>query len=99
MAEQVIQGWSETEMEGLRRIWEDMAILDHNTWLHDKRTITRARIMRRARTAALREGRAEGLREGQQQLLETARKFKAMGLSLEQIAAGTGLSAQELAAL
>jgi hypothetical protein len=76
MAEQVIQGWSETEMENLRRMWEDMAILDHNTWVEDMKIEAR-----------------------QQQLLETARRFKALGLDPEQIAAGTGLSAQEIAAL
>jgi predicted transposase/invertase (TIGR01784 family) len=77
-----------------------MAILDHNTWLHDRRTITRARIMRRARAAALREGRTEGRVEGLHEgRLETSRKVKAMGLSLEQIAEGTGFSLQEIAAL
>jgi predicted transposase/invertase (TIGR01784 family) len=39
------------------------------------------------------EGRAEGWQEGRQ---ETARNFKAMGISIEQIAQGTGLTEQQI---
>ncbi|MBQ9430031.1 MAG: Rpn family recombination-promoting nuclease/putative transposase [Kiritimatiellae bacterium] len=42
------------------------------------------------------EGRAEGLREGKEKLLQAARNLKAMGLTAEQIAAATGLTAAEL---
>jgi predicted transposase/invertase (TIGR01784 family) len=39
------------------------------------------------------EGRAEGWQEGRQ---ETARNLKAMGISIEQIAQGTGLTEQQI---
>jgi predicted transposase/invertase (TIGR01784 family) len=46
------------------------------------------------------EGREEGLQEGlAKRQLEIARKLKALGLPAEQIAAGTGLSPEEIAAL
>jgi predicted transposase/invertase (TIGR01784 family) len=43
------------------------------------------------------EGISIGLSQGAQQAkLETARKFLAMGLSVEQVATGTGLSPEEI---
>jgi hypothetical protein len=45
------------------------------------------------------KGRGTALEEAKRQQRETARKFKGMGLPLEQIAAGTGLTRQEIAAL
>jgi predicted transposase/invertase (TIGR01784 family) len=42
------------------------------------------------------EGRAEGQEKLQEKLQETARKLKAMGLTMEQIAAATGLPVDEL---
>jgi predicted transposase/invertase (TIGR01784 family) len=45
---------------------------------------------------ALREGRLEGLDEGRR---EVARSFKRMGIPVEQIAQGTGLSSEDIAKL
>ena len=43
------------------------------------------------------EAREEGIRQGAQQAkIETAKKFLAMGLSVEQVANGTGLSPEEI---
>ncbi|MEE1289777.1 MAG: hypothetical protein UHW86_01955, partial [Spirochaetota bacterium] len=43
------------------------------------------------------QGRNEGISLGaQQKAVETARKFLAMGLSVEQVASGTGLSPEEI---
>jgi len=48
----------------------------------------------------LERGRSEGLEKGtQQKQIEIARNFKALGLSDKQIAAGTGLSLEEIARL
>ena len=57
-----------------------------------------------AERKGLQKGRRQGLKQGRQQgqqqgRIETARNFKAMGLSLEQIAQGTGLSLEEIARL
>ena len=42
-------------------------------------------------------GRNEGISLGaQQKAVETAKKFLAMGLSVEQVATGTGLSVEEI---
>ena len=42
-------------------------------------------------------GRNEGISLGaQQKAVETAKKFLAMGLSVEQVATGTGLSPEEI---
>jgi predicted transposase/invertase (TIGR01784 family) len=54
-----------------------------------------------ARQAGLQEGRQEGLREGRnagrrEGIFETARNFKSMGFSPEQISKGTGLSFTEI---
>ena len=43
--------------------------------------------------AAKKEGRAEGAREN---AIETAKKFLALGLSVEQVSQGTGLSLEEV---
>ena len=43
--------------------------------------------------AAKKEGRAEGAREN---AIETAKKLLAMGLSVEQVSQGTGLSLEEV---
>jgi predicted transposase/invertase (TIGR01784 family) len=49
---------------------------------------------------ALRKGRQEGRMEGRQEGLEkVARTLKALGDSVEKIAAATGLSVDEIAAL
>ncbi|MDR3115426.1 MAG: hypothetical protein LBU25_07895, partial [Treponema sp.] len=45
------------------------------------------------------EGRAEEQEKAYQEKLESARKFKAMGFPVEQIAAGTGLSTLVVAQL
>jgi predicted transposase/invertase (TIGR01784 family) len=47
------------------------------------------------------EAREEGIKYGislgaQQKAVETAKKFLAMGLSVEQVATGTGLSPEEI---
>jgi predicted transposase/invertase (TIGR01784 family) len=60
--------------------------------------------LRRDNNARINAGYRKGVKEGYEQrakedeerLLESARKFKEMGLSAEQIAAGTGLSLEEI---
>ena len=43
------------------------------------------------------EGRAEGREEGEKKAkIESAKRFLSMGLSVEQVAAGTGLSLEEI---
>ena len=68
-----------------------------------------AKAVAEAREKALKEGREEGRNEGiaigeergislgaYQKAIETARKFLSMGLSVEQVANGTGLSVEEI---
>ena len=48
-------------------------------------------------TVAREQGRAEGLVEGEKKAkLESAKRFLSMGLSIEQVASGTGLSIEEV---
>ncbi|MCL2295286.1 MAG: hypothetical protein FWC36_10575 [Spirochaetes bacterium] len=58
--------------------------------------ITREEYIELRLESAREIGKEEGLAEGREKLLETARKFKAMGLSLEQIAEGVGLPIEEV---
>ena len=56
-----------------------------------------AKAVAEAREKALKEGREEGIAIGLSQAkIETAKKFLAMGLSVEQVADGTGLSVEEI---
>ena len=49
------------------------------------------------RREAIEEGRIEGRQEGAEQAkIETARNFLKMGLTLEQVAQGTGLPLEEV---
>ena len=53
------------------------------------------------RREAIEEGRKEGIEEGriegrQEEKIETARNFLKMGLTLEQVAQGTGLPLEEV---
>jgi predicted transposase/invertase (TIGR01784 family) len=50
-----------------------------------------------AREEGIKYGISIGLSQGaQQKAIETAKKFLAMGLSIEQVANGTGLSPEEI---
>ena len=52
---------------------------------------------KKAREEGISIGRNEGISLGaQQKAIETAKKFLAMGLSVEQVADGTGLSIDEI---
>ena len=55
--------------------------------------IEKTRAVQIARDEALEEGREEGEKKAK---IETAKNFLKMGLSVEQIAAGTGLSIGEV---
>jgi predicted transposase/invertase (TIGR01784 family) len=51
-------------------------------------------------TQAKRDGEKEGRRKGgKERAIEIARNFKSLGIPLDQIALGTGLSPEEIAAL
>jgi hypothetical protein len=52
MAEQVIQGRTETELENLRRMRENIMILDYNTWAED----TKAKVPPKEGGAACAKG-------------------------------------------
>ena len=57
----------------------------------------REKALKEGREKALKEGREEGIAIGLSQAkIETAKKFLAMGLSVEQVADGTGLSVEEI---
>ncbi|MEI6388168.1 MAG: hypothetical protein WCQ50_16195 [Spirochaetota bacterium] len=59
----------------------------HQKWLHDQATY-------------ISEARAEGIREGERsKALETARKFRQLGVALDLCATATGLSQQEIEGL
>jgi predicted transposase/invertase (TIGR01784 family) len=60
--------------------------------------------MNHKRKVALREGREEGREEGRaegllEKAISTAKNFLKMGLSIEQVAQGTGLSTEEVSKL
>ena len=84
---------------------------DNQYWRNDYMTLAynmyraaeaaAAKAAAEAREKALKEGREEGRNEGislgiKQAKLETAKKFLSMGLSVEQVANGTGLSVEEI---
>jgi len=56
--------------------------------------------IRKGRLEGITEGIQKGISEGREEaLLETARKLMAMGLSMDQITAATGLSAESVGRL
>ena len=57
---------------------------------------TLASAPERSYKAGLKEGKEAGLKEGKERLLQTARNLKALNLTIEQIAAATGLAASEI---
>jgi len=80
-ADQVIRGFTETELENLAAIARDKAEFDAREELWDLKQAARA------------EGHAEGHAEA---LKETARKLKAMGIPLNQIIEASGLSVEDI---
>ena len=67
-------------------------------WLWDQAALRRAGYAE-GEARGIQIGEAKGLQIGEARLREAARKFKQLGLPLDQIAQATGLSAEELAAL
>lgn len=60
----------------------------------------RAEGMAKGRAEGIAQGKAEGRAEGKAEAnLETARKLKAIGVDLEIIAKGTGLTVEEISKL
>jgi len=84
---------------------ERATYLRHREAMQNERSATRysyASGKVDGRIEGIAEGRAEGLAEGEakgraEAMLETARKLKSMGLSIDQIAAATGLAPDEIA--
>jgi predicted transposase/invertase (TIGR01784 family) len=88
MASEVLMTISRDEHERVRLLSELRAELDHQSRLGH------------ARKEGREEGREEGLKEGRKEgIQETARNLKALGVPLEQIAQGTGLSLDDIARL
>ena len=82
-ADQVVRGFTQTELEGLAAIARDRYEFDRREELHEMKLAIRA------------EAHAEGHAEGHAEAMKgVARKLKAMGTPLEQIIEISGLSAE-----
>ena len=88
MASEVLMTISRDEAERARLLSEFKGELDYRTHVNYAK--------KKGREEGRQEGRQEGREEGQK---EIALKLKAMGLSVEQIAQGTGLSKEQVEAL
>ena len=106
-ADQVMQGFTGTELEGLAAIAKDKFEFDAREELWEMKQAAHAEGLVEGRTEGLAEGRtkgraeglAEGLNEGHKVLKDTARKLKSMGIPLEQIIEASGLSAEVINSL
>ena len=84
MAVKTMTGFTQNEIEFFRKMSELKAELDYQSYM----------------TNAKRKCRKEGLEEGRkEEKLDIARNLKGMGLSISQIAEGTGLSEEIIAGL
>ena len=96
MAAEVITKFSADEIAYFREISEMKYELD----MRAHRDEAWEEGLAAGQAAGLEQGRVAGIGEGsREKQLEIARNFKAMGLSPDQIAQGTGLPAQEIAGL
>jgi predicted transposase/invertase (TIGR01784 family) len=77
----------------------EMSLSDETSRLNYALEKGLAKGVERGQKQGLAKGLEEGRKEAYQEKLETARRFKAMGLPNEQIASGTGLSLEEIATL
>ncbi len=85
-----------TEKEaGLMQAQKSLSSISANRdlWIAQYRQELFDRDMRSGINAARREGKLEGIREGK---LETARRLLKMGLSVQQVAEGSGLPVAEI---
>jgi predicted transposase/invertase (TIGR01784 family) len=80
----------------LKRKWDAEAVRMYQEGL-EKQLKEAIREAKKAEKEAKAKGKAEGLAEGEhKKAIETALRFKEMGLPVEQIAKGTGLSIEEI---
>jgi len=89
MASEVLMTISRDEVERARLLSEFKGEMDFRTHVN----YAKQKGLEEGRKEGLEKGRKEGLKKGQ---TEIAIKLKAMGLSVEQIAQGTGLSKEQV---
>jgi predicted transposase/invertase (TIGR01784 family) len=72
------------EKDELKRMWKEFVAM------------TKLKVLEVAEEVGIEKGKQEGKQEGK---LEDARNFKQMGIPLDKIAAGTGLTSEQIKAL
>ena len=97
-ADQVIRGFTETELERIAARARDKFEFDAREELWEMKEAAREEGLVAGRAEGLSKGRAEGLTKGRTEgrteaLKDTARKLKSMGIPLDQIIEASGLSA------
>ena len=99
-ADRVIRGFTETELEGLAAISRDKFDFDAREELADMKRNARAEGLAEGLAEGRIEGHAEGRTEGRTEAInETARKLKALGIPLAQIAEATGILPEQIESL
>jgi predicted transposase/invertase (TIGR01784 family) len=95
----VLMELSEDERNQMIQDARDRWLTDHQNAMNYKYRLGKEEGREEGKEEGKKEGLQEGLAKLQQEKLEIARNFKALGLSIEQIAAGTGLSLEALETL
>ena len=91
-ANQVMSGFTETELEALAAISRDKFEFDAREELHEMKMAARAEGLAEGRAEGRAEGHAEGLAEGRVEAMkDIARKLKAIGIPMDQISEVSGL--------
>jgi predicted transposase/invertase (TIGR01784 family) len=102
-AELALKKMNRDKEQWARALWREKRAMDYQDYLATaKEAIEEGR--KEGREEGLEEGRKEGreeglekgLKQGREELWKTAKNLKAMGLSVEQIAAATGLAPKEV---
>ena len=99
-ADEVIQGFTETELEALAAIAKDKFEFDAREELWEMKQDALEKGLAEGRAEGLAKGLAEGRTEGRAEALkDTARKLKSMNITLEQIMEASGLTAEVIESL
>ena len=100
MASEAIITITQEDREWARQLSEEKYILDMQSKEVTAERKGLAKGIEKGRAEGREEGRAEGIVKGRTEgIKETARNFKANGVSIEIIAQSTGLSMEEVARL
>ena len=98
-ADQVIRGFTETELENIAATAKLKFELDAKEELHEMRWAAEAKGLEQGRAEGLAKGLEQGREEAYQEKLQIIASLKELGVSTETIVQATGLSAEEIEGL